>query len=776
MRRYVAGVVVLGLLAGCTADWDSSRTSAKGLALRAMRPDAVDSQISGSGSPATRAGVRGARGFASLPDRGELLAYAMPRERRLAQNPDAAFQVRLSEEHAFNAAHKGGQIVVPTPDGGSATLTYERHVEHDDGNWSWIGRDENGADAVLTFGEKAVFGTIPQGGESWRLTTAAGQSWLAKNNRNRIAAMGSGKRAASDALQPPPSAVGDASQSEAPGAHSNITMVATDNALAAVTVDVLVGYTNGLAAALGGQSQAVTRINNLVDITNQAYANSGVNATVRLVGTQQVTYADATDNGDALEKLSGQTQSGPTTPDPAFAALRAARDTLGADLVVLLRDFRTPQNNGCGIAWLIGSGQTGIEQADAPFGYSVVSDGSDVDEGDGNTYFCRDESFAHEMGHNMGQAHNAENSSSSGLHTYSYGYRETTSNGFYTVMAYALPGGSQTGIRYFANPNVSFGGRPTGVANSSDNAKSMNLAIPVVATFRSAGGGHADTDADGDGKSDVIWYHQPNGQLNTWIMNSASVTRSWVQQISPTCLPKGFGDTNGDGKSDIAWTCTNGTAWLWTGTGTSYTQQQVGGFLPGWAMVGSGDTDGDGKSDLIWYNQTDGQLNTWIMNGATISRSWVQQISPTCLPKAFGDFDGNAKSDIAWTCTNGTAWLWLGGASAYTQVYVGGFIAGWTMVGAGDANADGKADILWYNQTDGQLNTWIMNGAAVIGGWVQQISPTCTPKGFGDYDGDGRSDVFWTCTNNTAWLWNSQGTSYTQQYAGGFISGWAAVQ
>src|SRR3546814_12206531 len=68
-------------------------------------------------------------------------------------------------------------------------------------------------------------------------------------------------------------------------------------------------------------------------------------------------------------------------------------DVCSSDLLV--RAFRTPENAGCGIAWLIGGGETGIVQADAPFGYSVVSDGTDLDEGDDNTYFCREETLAH---------------------------------------------------------------------------------------------------------------------------------------------------------------------------------------------------------------------------------------------------------------------------------------------------------------------------------------------------------------------------------------------
>ena len=45
----------------------------------------------------------------------------------------------------------------------------------------------------------------------------------------------------------------------------------------------------------------------LVDLTNQAYANSQVNGQIRLVQTVQVNYPDATSNRTALFELTGVT-------------------------------------------------------------------------------------------------------------------------------------------------------------------------------------------------------------------------------------------------------------------------------------------------------------------------------------------------------------------------------------------------------------------------------------------------------------------------------------
>src|SRR3546814_20131668 len=74
----------------------------------------------------------------------------------------------------------------------------------------------------------------------------------------------------------------------------------------AAVVDILLGYTNGYASQLGSQSAAVSRLVNMTALTNEAYQQSGVNMRVRLVGTQQVTYPDNTDNVDALESMNGK--------------------------------------------------------------------------------------------------------------------------------------------------------------------------------------------------------------------------------------------------------------------------------------------------------------------------------------------------------------------------------------------------------------------------------------------------------------------------------------
>lgn len=773
MRRFLMGLAVLGLVAGCTSSKDAAQLGAadRGVAATAhsRKPQLLQLRQDA---------------FASLPDRGELLAYDGVRQIKHA-GAYTAYPVSLSEAHALRAV-AGGELVVKAPNGELVRLKYDRRVEHDDGNWTWIGHNADGADAVLTFGDKAVFGSIPQGmGDTLRLTMFKGQSWLVATDRSKLAdAAGLGiRKGGSDALIPP-----KLSDVSAGGSRSMAASIASIAAAlpSAQPVDILLGYTPGFAAALGGESQAVTRLVNLTDISNQAYENSGVSMRVRLVKALLVNYADNTDNGDALEKLTGYKSGaggGPITPDPAFNALRAARDEFGADLVSLVRKFSTPENSGCGIAWMIGGGQTGIETADAPFGYSVVSDGTDLDETNQKTYFCREETLAHELGHNMGQAHNQEDSSSTGLHAYSYGYREASTTGFYTVMAYALKDASQSPIRYFANPAVAYGGRPTGVANTNDNVRSMNESMPTVASFRAVVVPiklPPEQDANGDGRDDIFWYNSGLGKQQTWMMNGTTWSYGPENLIDGRYRVAGIGDFNGDGLADILWYDLAKTSlWQWQARAAGgYNVVYMTTYPTGWDVVGIKDGNADGRADLFLHNPITGTLQSWRMNGTAWTVGPANAINVKYSVAALGDFNGDGMADIFWrdqARTELVQWQAQAGGTFLALPKIRKHpAAGWEVVGVRDANADGRADVFWHSATAGGQQTWLMNGDKLTSTPVYPISGLYSVSGIGDFNGDGRADILWhDQAKTTFWQWQAKADgSYNIVFLRAYPNGW----
>ena len=168
MRVHLPVLITLAMLAGCTSDWDAGRKSAR----------ASSAPSANSVPPKALHAISARPGHASLRDHGALLAFDS-RRAVIQSGAFTRYPVELSEDHAFKAARSGGQIAVPMPGRGSMRFVYERHVEHPDGNWTWIGRSQDGLDALITFGEKAVFGSISQHeAEPLRLTMSGGRSWL----------------------------------------------------------------------------------------------------------------------------------------------------------------------------------------------------------------------------------------------------------------------------------------------------------------------------------------------------------------------------------------------------------------------------------------------------------------------------------------------------------------------------------------------------------------------------------------------------------------------
>jgi hypothetical protein len=92
--------------------------------------------------------------------------------------------------------------------------------------------------------------------------------------------------------------------------------------------------------------------------------------------------------------------------------------------------------------------------------------------------------LAHELGHNMGCQHDRGDATGPGAFDFSYGRRFTLDNVMYHTVMAPQPG---LPIPYFSNPNVAFLGVPTGIAeglaNSADNATTINQTAETVALF-----------------------------------------------------------------------------------------------------------------------------------------------------------------------------------------------------------------------------------------------------------------------------------------------------
>jgi peptidyl-Asp metalloendopeptidase len=149
--------------------------------------------------------------------------------------------------------------------------------------------------------------------------------------------------------------------------------------------------------------------------------------------------------------------------------IHALRDTYHADLVSLLVAY--PGSGTCGLGWHM----TTLSASFESLGFNVVN------------YACAaapQNSFAHELGHNMGLAHDRLNATNS-VFPYAYGY--AVPGQFRTIMAYNCSP-SCPRVRHFGNPNITYNGIATGTAVDAPNPAYEALALDntaaTVAAFR----------------------------------------------------------------------------------------------------------------------------------------------------------------------------------------------------------------------------------------------------------------------------------------------------
>jgi hypothetical protein len=359
----------------------------------------------------------------------------------------------LTREAAERAA-RAGVLRVALLDGTYYDVRIDHQTLDAQGHWSIAGHAKTrlGPQAmVLTYGERAVFGTLPlPDGRVLQVRTEHGRALIGSHAAfpQRVPRRtDSGKRA--DELNV---------ESFAPGNTGSGVIGDT------VNITVLGLYTNDLLALRDGDVDAIaTEFAGMLAIANQAHMDSASfvrfeNAGLRAAGT------DFANNDTALAELARTEGVG------------EARNATGADLVTLLRP-RGKTDTTCGAAFRAADRMARNTVTDRD-GFSVV-----------NVAPCGPYALAHELGHNLGNAHERDKELSevgelrNGAHYYAFAHRTRT---FATLDA---EDGDLPVIGRFSNPlQGDCGGEACGIDDVADNVRSMQGMAAEVAAYRGVPG------------------------------------------------------------------------------------------------------------------------------------------------------------------------------------------------------------------------------------------------------------------------------------------------
>lgn len=291
------------------------------------------------------------------------------------------------------------------------------------------------------------------------------------------------------------------------------------------------------------------------------------------------------------------------------------------------------------------------------------------------------------------------------------------------------------------------------------------------------------SDFNGDGIDDILFLND-SGTLTDWFgpANGVTAQNNASYQVGVGWKIVGRGDFNGDGRDDLLWrqTATGALAeWIATSSGgfASNAIPSPNGASLDWKVASVGDFNGDGYADIVWLQDT-GFFSEWLGsssgaltdNGSATSRN----VGTSWGIAGTGDFNGDGRRDIIWRNSDGAYSEWLGqsdGGFIDNYAIAGGTaLTSWQIVGVGDFNGDGRADILWQNPSANVLVNWL---GKADGSFMDNTANTSysVPSGWSlaavaDYNGDGRQDILWRHISGTVtdWLGNANG-SFTENGA-----------
>lgn len=347
----------------------------------------------------------------------------------------------------------GGSHVIEPFEGERYTVRGRRVEASDDGTWSWVGQVEGyeHGDFVLSVNGEQVYGTLRAGPVTLEFQTGDdGWHYVREPDVDaygRCFHTGEGHGHEIGAAH-------DRARSPAPSQPAGVS--------ASRTVDVLLLY----SPAVAGRYDIATLVNNATAAMNTAFADSGVDAAVRIVHYQEASGYEESDPFEWIEfpGVTNAVQEG----DAPFANVPQLMADHDADLVHLLFDAsKAPDTCGWGFILANSAGDSGV--------FASIG---------GDECIASQNVFAHEIGHTMGGRHDVSDDPLLTPFPVSHGFSWGSS--YQTIMGSEYCSSSSCArLNRWSNPFQTYLGTPMGTEKRANMTSSLNALVEAIAGYQS---------------------------------------------------------------------------------------------------------------------------------------------------------------------------------------------------------------------------------------------------------------------------------------------------
>ena len=237
-------------------------------------------------------------------------------------------------------------------------------------------------------------------------------------------------------------------------------------------------------------------------------------------------------------------------------------------------------------------------------------------------------------------------------------------------------------------------------------------------------------------------------------------------------------DISRDGKADVFLRVkSTGTGYVRDSKGSSLASREplsAPGGWKGYDVVQQTDLDRNGYQDYVLRRGADGDV-LWRRYAPSTKKWTTTQIYDNWKTRTRiitpGDVTGDALPDLLSVDSGGALWIYpgKGNGSFSTRSKVG---TGWNqynvVVGHGDFNGDGKADLIARTKSGSDVYLYKGNGKSGASAFATRVKVRSGWTGFnaivtpGDVSGDGRADLLARTTGGTLYLYKGTGKATSE--------------